>query len=44
MKDALLPETPLWEIAARGTLVYLAMAVAMRVIPKRQAGCAPCRP
>lgn len=31
-------ETPLWEILLRGTAIYLAIAVLMRVIPKRQSG------
>lgn len=29
---------PLWEIAARSTVVYLAVLVLMRIIPKRNAG------
>ena len=31
-------ETPLWEIAARGTGVYFAVAIMLRLIPKRQTG------
>jgi len=31
-------ETSLWESVARGTLVYLAIALLIRIIPKRQAG------
>lgn len=29
---------PLWEIAARGSLVYLAIALVLRLVPKRQIG------
>lgn len=38
MLDALTLETSIWEIALRGTAVYLAIAAIMRVIPKRQTG------
>ncbi len=38
MPDALLLETPLWEIALRGSAVYLAIAAIMRLVPKRQTG------
>lgn len=38
MLDAFALETPLWELLARGTLVYLALAVVLRVMPKRQSG------
>lgn len=31
-------EVPLWEIVARGTLVYLALALVIRLIPKRHTG------
>lgn len=31
-------ETPLWEIAARGSAVYLAVAAVLRLVPKRQIG------
>lgn len=31
-------QTPLWEIAARGTMVYLVLAVVVRLMPKRHAG------
>lgn len=31
-------ETPLWEIFIRGTLVYIALAIALRLVPKRQTG------
>ncbi len=31
-------QTPLWEIAARGTVVYFAIALLFRLIPKRQTG------
>ncbi len=31
-------ETPLWEIVARGTVVYLLIAFVLRVVPKRQIG------
>jgi Predicted membrane protein len=31
-------ETPLWEIVARGSLAYLAVACVLRIIPKRNAG------
>lgn len=36
--EALGFEAPLWQTALRGTAVYLAIAVLMRLIPKRQAG------
>ena len=38
MPDALLPDLPLWEILLRGTVVYVATAVILRLIPKRQTG------
>ena len=31
-------EVPMWEIAARGSLVYVAVAVVLRLVPKRQIG------
>jgi len=31
-------ETPLWEIFARGTVVYIAIAVILRLVPQRQTG------
>lgn len=31
-------ETPIWEIVARGTAVYLTIAVVLRLLPKRQIG------
>lgn len=31
-------ETPLWEIFARGTVVYIAIAVIFRLVPQRQTG------
>ena len=31
-------ETPLWEILARGTVVYIAIAVILRLVPQRQTG------
>lgn len=31
-------ETPIWEIVARGTVVYLALAVMLRLVPKRHIG------
>ncbi len=31
-------ETPLWEIFIRGSLVYLAVALMIRLVPKRHAG------
>ena len=31
-------EAPVWEIVARGSAVYLAVAVALRVVPKRHIG------
>ncbi len=36
--NVLLLETPLWEIIARGTAVYVALTVVIRLIPKRQTG------
>lgn len=38
MAEWLLPETPLWTIAVRGTLVYLVLALVVRFIPKRHTG------
>lgn len=38
MVDAFALETPLWELIARGTVVYLALAVALRLMPKRNSG------
>jgi uncharacterized membrane protein YcaP (DUF421 family) len=38
MADAFLLETPLWEIVARGTAVYLVVALVIRLIPKRHTG------
>lgn len=38
LANAFVLETPLWEIIARGTAVYVALAVVIRVIPKRQTG------
>src|SRR5690606_41754416 len=38
MGEHFLLETPLWEIFARGTLVYIAMAVVLRLVPQRQTG------
>lgn len=38
MSEAFILETPLWQIAARGTVVYFAFMVALRLIPKRHAG------
>lgn len=38
MGETYLLETPLWEIAARGTAVYLAIALVLRLMPKRHAG------
>lgn len=31
-------ETPLWEIFSRGTVVYIAIAVILRLVPQRQTG------
>ena len=31
-------ETPFWEIVGRGTAVYLAMALVLRIVPKRHTG------
>ena len=31
-------EVPVWEIVARGSLVYVAVAVVLRLVPKRQIG------
>ena len=31
-------EVPVWEIIARGSLVYVAVAVVLRLVPKRQIG------
>lgn len=38
MPEALVLDTPLWEIALRGSAVYLATSAIMRLIPKRQTG------
>ncbi len=38
MNQAFQIQTPLWEIAARGSLVYLVIAVLFRFMPKRHAG------
>jgi uncharacterized membrane protein YcaP (DUF421 family) len=38
MSEFLTLDTPLWEIAARGTAVYLGIAFLVRLIPKRHAG------
>jgi uncharacterized membrane protein YcaP (DUF421 family) len=38
MGETYVLETPLWEIAARGTAVYLAIALVFRLMPKRQTG------
>src|SRR5690554_2852442 len=38
MEGIRLFETPLWEIAARGVGVYVALWLMMRLTPKRQAG------
>lgn len=38
MGEHFLLETPLWEIFARGTLVYIALAVVLRLVPQRQTG------
>lgn len=38
MPDALTLHSSLWEIALRGTAVYLAIAIIMRLSPKRQTG------
>lgn len=38
MSDLFVLQTPLWELVLRGTVVYLAISVLMRVIPKRHAG------
>jgi len=37
MPDALTLQTSLWEILARGTAVYFATVLIMRVIPFRRA-------
>lgn len=38
MVDAFLPDTNLWELTARGTVVYLLVTVVLRLIPKRHTG------
>jgi uncharacterized membrane protein YcaP (DUF421 family) len=38
MGETFLLATPLWEIAARGTAVYLAIALVFRLMPKRHTG------
>lgn len=38
MGETYLFVTPLWEIGARGTMVYFTIALVFRLIPKRQAG------
>jgi uncharacterized membrane protein YcaP (DUF421 family) len=38
MGETYLLETPLWVIAARGTAVYLTLALVLRLMPKRQTG------
>jgi uncharacterized membrane protein YcaP (DUF421 family) len=36
--DVLRPETPLWEIVLRGSLIYLALFFLLRVVLKRESG------
>lgn len=38
MSDVLLPQLPIWEAFLRGTLIYLVLALTMRLIPKRSLG------
>lgn len=38
MNEMFLLETPLWEIATRGTAVYLIIALVLRLSPKRHIG------
>lgn len=38
MGDALALETPLWEIFARASILYIALNVLLRLVPKRQTG------
>lgn len=38
LANAFVLETPLWEIIARGTAVYVILAIVIRLIPKRQTG------
>jgi uncharacterized membrane protein YcaP (DUF421 family) len=38
MGETFILETPLWEIAARGTAVYLAITLVFRFMPKRHTG------
>ncbi|MFN7130583.1 MAG: DUF421 domain-containing protein [Myxococcales bacterium] len=38
MSESFSLETPLWEIVARATVVYLAIAVLLRLAPKRYSG------
>ncbi len=38
MNDALQLTMPLWEIAARTTVVFMVIVVVMRVVPKRRSG------
>ena len=38
MLEVFMFETPVWEILARGTAVYLLVAVVLRLVPKRQMG------
>ena len=38
MTDVLVPSLPLWEIALRGTLVYMGIVLLVRLVPKRNAG------
>lgn len=38
MNENYMFETPIWEILVRGTVVYIILAVALRLIPKRQIG------
>lgn len=38
MAEAFMFETPLWEIAARGTAACLVIALVLRFLPKRHTG------
>jgi uncharacterized membrane protein YcaP (DUF421 family) len=38
MSETFVLKAPLWEIAARGTVVYLTVALLLRLMPKRHSG------
>src|SRR5690554_5250455 len=38
MGEAFMLQTPPWEIFVRGTVIYIAIAIVLRLVPKRQTG------